>query len=178
MTPVHGDDDAVVEAFRAGDEGVVAAVYGRWSPLVYSLALRSLGAVGEAEAVTAAVFTRAWGSRDAFDPAQGRFSDWLVTLALSSIAATRAGRDTETVPEESGGAESKTGALAERLLVADGMAHLDDASQRMLRMALDQDLTFAEIAVRTGLPVEDVRSSVVTSLNGLRHRLEVDVDAH
>lgn len=179
MTPRRGDDDPVVDAFRAGDERVLATVYGRWSPLVYSFALRSLGSVDEAEAVTAAVFTRAWRSRDAFDPTRTRFSDWLVDLALRSVAETRARRRPGgTVPDESGGAESKTGALAERLLVADGLAHLDSASQRLLRMALEQDLTFAEIAVRTGLRVEDVRSSVVTSVTELRHRLEVDVDAH
>jgi RNA polymerase sigma factor (sigma-70 family) len=179
----RGADDAVVDAFRAGDAGALAQVYARWSPLVYSLALRCLGDVTQAEEVTQRVFTRAWVSRESFDPAQAGMSHWLVDLARRSIAETRAGTGDRSPPpggtfEESADHESKTGALAERFMVADGLSHLDTSSRRVLRMALDHDLTLGEIAGRTGLRVEEVRSRVTHGLMELRQQLEAQADAH
>jgi RNA polymerase sigma factor (sigma-70 family) len=168
----QGDDERLGGALRAGDESALADAYARWSPLVYSLALRSLDDVAMAEEVTRRVFTQAWVRRETFDPARTRLSVWLVGLARVSIADVRA-----TSTEESTQAESKTGALGEVLVVADEMSHLDTRSGRVLKLALDH-LTHAEIAERTGLRVEEVRSAIATSLMNLRQRLEVRADAH
>jgi RNA polymerase sigma factor (sigma-70 family) len=171
-----------VAAFRAGDDGSLATLYARWSPVVYSLALRSLADVGEAEQVTQRVFTQAWTGRATFDPARSSFSDWLLALACRRIADARAEaarRSTSaTNTKESAEDESKTGVLAERFLVADGMSHLDTSSRRVLLMALDHDLTFGEIAGRTGLRVEEVRSRAATGLTELRQQREAQADAH
>lgn len=166
MTSVRDDDGPVVEDFRAGDEAALADLYDRWSPLVYSLALRSLGDVARAEEVTQRTFTGAWESRASFDPAETRFSDWLVDLARRHIADFAA-------------PESKTGVLAERMMVADTLSHLGSRSQRVLRLALDDHLTPAQIAERTGLGVDEVRSEIASSLMELRQRLkEEQADAH
>ncbi|MBB3328314.1 sigma-70 family RNA polymerase sigma factor [Microlunatus antarcticus] len=182
MVSAREDDPQVVDAFSAGDELGLVAVYDRWSPLVYSLALRSLGDVTEAETVTRTVFSQAWAARATFDPGRSRLADWLVDLACRSIADTRAARarrvPADRASEDSAGDESKTGALAERMVMVDGMAHLDTSSRRLLQMALDHDLTLGEIAGRTGLAVEDVRARITTSLMELRHRLEGNADAH
>lgn len=184
MTSSQDDEGPLVDAFRAGGTTALADVYDRWSPLVYSLALRSLGDVAQAERVTQRVFTRAWAARATYDPALARFSDWLVDLTRDCIGGDGAltERDEIVTPrsdvDDFGPGESKTGGLAERLVVADGMSHLDTLSQRVLRMALDHDLTLAEIAERTGLRVEEVRSQVAAGLMELRQRLEVQVDAH
>jgi RNA polymerase sigma factor (sigma-70 family) len=169
----------VVDASRAGDDLSLAELYSRWSPLVYSLALRSLDDVGDAERVTQQVFTQAWAAREAFDPVRTRFADWLVDLTCRRVAGARAaGTPAEqTNLEESADRESKTGVLAERLMVADGMSHLDTSSRRVLEMALDHDLTLGEIAGRTGLRVEDVRSQVANGLIELRQQREEQADA-
>lgn len=181
MTSPRGDD-AVVDAFRAGETGALADLYARWSPLVYSLALRCLDDVTQAEEVTRLVFTRAWVSRERFDPSRAGMSHWLVDLACRSISDTRTGLagapPAGTKFEESGEHESKTTALAERFMVADGMSHLDTSSRRVLQMALDHDLTLGEIAGRTGLRVEEVRSRVAHGLMELRQQLEAQADAH
>lgn len=177
-------DSRVVEAFRAGDDAALADLYARWSPLVYSLALRSTGDVARAEHVTQRVFTRAWEVREDADPDPTRFATRLVALALAELRgseAPRKGPRTPSAPtpvEDSAPSESKTGVLAERLLVADGMSQLDTLSQRVLQMALDHDLTLAEIGERTGLRADEVRSTITSCLTDLRHRLEGRADAH
>jgi len=180
----QGDDERIGDALRAGDEAALGDAYARWSPLVHSLALRSLDDVAQAEEVTRRVFTQAWVCRETFDPARTRMPVWLVGLARVSIADVRdtAGRRGErtagTKIDGSAQPESKTGALAEVLVVADEMSRLDTRSGRVLKLALDPCLTHAEIAERAGLRVEEVRSAIATSLMNLRQRLEVRADAH
>lgn len=184
MTPDQQDDTGLLEAFRAGDARALADLYARWSPLVYSLALRSLLEVGRAEEVTRQVFVRAWEARATVDPTRTRFPSWLLDLARERITGSAAASGVSDGPreaisdEESAEAESKTGVLAERLIVADGLSRLDSLPQRVLRMALDHDLTLAEIAGRTGLRLDEVKSHIATGLVELRQRLEVQVEAH
>jgi RNA polymerase sigma factor (sigma-70 family) len=182
----RGDDGPVsVDAFRAGDEAALAEVYERWSSLVYSLALRSLGDIGAAEDVTRRVFTQVWLSRETYEPARHRFSTWLVDLCRGIIAEARTGRGPAartgaSAPEEedSGAVESKRGGLAERLLLADELAHLDASEREVLRLALDEDLSHTEIAGRTGRGVDEVKGLIASGLVELRRRLEVGADAH
>jgi DNA-directed RNA polymerase specialized sigma24 family protein len=184
VTSSPADDGAVVETPRSSDEAALADLYVRWAPLVYSLALQSLGGGAVAEEVTRGVFHRAWLARDAPGSAQTPL-DRLVDLACEGIAQARGTSEPSTGPfltTNSGNSprdESKTSVLAERLVVADGVSHLSALSQQMLRMSLDQHLTLPEIAGRTGVPVEEVRSEVARSLIELRLRLkEEQADAH
>ena len=175
------DGPSVVEALRDGDADALSELYDRWSPLVYSLALRSVGDVAAAEDVTKRVFTQLWMQRGTFDPARSSFSAWLVELAGARIAEVEqdgpraAGRmgGVDKLPE----GESGSMALAERLLLADELGHLDPEPQRVLRLVLD-DVSPAEVAERTGMSLEDVKSQVASSLVQLRQRWEVSTDAH
>ena len=63
-------------------------------------------------------------------------------------------------------------------MLADEVSHLDAVPQRVLRMALFDELTHAEIAERTGLSADTVKGHIRRSLLALRQRLEVQTDAH
>lgn len=179
MGPEH---ESPVDAFRQGDERALADLYARWSPLVYSYALRSLDDVTRAEEATRETFTRAWLARDSFDPDRTRFPTWLLALTQQVLGTDAAGvgtrgRPSVTNEDNLAGSESRTGVLAEQMLVADAVSHLDPSSRGVLRMALEHHLTLVEIAARTGLRVDEVLSQVTGSLNELRERLEVRTDA-
>lgn len=172
----------VGEAFDAGNELALADIYARWSPLVYSIALRSLGKVADAEQVTQQVFTRAWTSRQNFDATRVRLSAWLIGITLHQIAETQAARSkqpptqmmTMTQPDD----KMDLTKLADRLVLADEVSRLDAQPQQVLRMALYDNLTHVQIAERMGLPLGSVKSHIRSSLHQLRNRLEVQTDAH
>ena len=182
----RGDDDlpTVIEAFLAGNEHALAEIYARWSPLVYSVALRSLGNVTDAEEVTQRVFTGAWTSRHTFDPTRARLPAWLIGITRNKVADAHAARSKEarlrtqmvTVTRIEDKIEPAD--LAERLMLADEISRLDAVPQQVLRMAFYDDLTHAQIAERMKLPPGTVKSHIRRSLIKLRKRLEVQTDAY
>ena len=73
-------DEDVAGAFSGGYPDALALVYRHFGPLVYSIALRSLGARTDAEDVTQQVFVSAWRSRASFERGRGTLGGWLVTV--------------------------------------------------------------------------------------------------
>lgn len=178
------DDDAIAREFHAGADRALADAYRRWSPLVYTLAVRSLGDVGDAEDVTQKTFVAAWTGRSGFDPARARLSAWLVGIAKNKIADThearaRVRRLHEQLAAVSAPADlvSPPVDLADELLVADEIAHLEPEARRIIRMAFYDDLTHQQIAARLGIPLGTVKSHIRRSLQRMRHRLEVTHEA-
>lgn len=174
----------VIAAFRAGDQRALAEIYGRWSPLIYSLAVRSLRNVTDAEEVTQRVFMAAWTSRHTFDPARARLPAWLIGITRNKIADAHAARSrqaqlqTQMINDARSKNMFEPADLTERLMLADEISRLDAVPKQVLRMAFYDDLTHAEIADRMGLPLGTVKSHIRRSLLKLRDRLEMLTDAH
>ncbi|MEV5072513.1 sigma-70 family RNA polymerase sigma factor [Microbacterium sp. LMI12-1-1.1] len=166
--------------FAAGDERALEQIYRRWSPIVFTLALRVLGDRGDAEDVTQKTFVSAWTSRASYDPAKGRLSTWLITITRRRIADTlearRRVRELQeklqrfAVTDESISSDID---LGDRLLLADEIDHLEPDAQRVVRLAFYDDLTHQQIATRLDMPLGTVKSHIRRSLTRLRDRLEV-----
>ncbi|MCJ1700873.1 sigma-70 family RNA polymerase sigma factor [Rathayibacter festucae] len=177
------DERALVQRlglrFAAGEESALAEAYSRWSPLVFTLALRSLGDRGDAEDVVQRVFVSAWTGRGSFDPGRAALGAWLVGISRKRIADAHENRSRErrltaalvaVAPVDEG---EPAVDLEERVLVADELARLDPVPRRVMSLAFYDDLTHTEIAERTGLPLGTVKSHIRRSLDRLRSRLEV-----
>lgn len=188
-TPVtellQDDDQASLAAdFKAGDERAMAAVYERWARLIYSIALRSLGDVPEAEDVTQKVFVAAWLGRHRFDPGRANLSAWLVGIAKHTIAdaharSARDRRDREAMIDAIDRELTVwSDDIADRLLIADELAQLPETPRRIMHLAFYDHLTHAQVASRLQMPLGTVKSHIRRSLDRLRTRLEVDDDAH
>lgn len=181
----RGDDEpTVIEAFHAGNELALAEIYARWSPLVYSIALGSLGNVADAEEATQEVFTEAWTSRQTFDSTRAGLSAWLIEITRNKIAEAQTARNKPAQPRTQLTTMTQMddkvapADLAERLVLVDEVSCLDAVPQQVLRMALYDDLPHAQIAERLGLPPATVRGHLRRGLLKLRKRLEVQTDAH
>jgi RNA polymerase sigma-70 factor (ECF subfamily) len=173
------DEDTLVSAFVSGDPHALAEIYARWSPLVFTIALRSLNDVPEAEDVTQKVFVAAWNGRSGFTPSRSRLPTWLVGIARNKIADSHEARTrlrqlhaqvaatTEPYPRVDEGVD-----VSEKLLVADEIARLEPDAQRVVRLAFYDDLTHQQIADRLGLPLGTVKSHIRRSLERMRTRLE------
>jgi RNA polymerase sigma factor (sigma-70 family) len=181
--PEH-DPPGMVDAFQGGDESALADLYARWSPLVYTVALRTLGNVGDAEAATQQVFARAWSSRATFDPTRSRLPIWLIQITRRAVADLRQTSSGSAPNHPAGGPETAAdhdvdpADLAGRLLLADELSRLEPAPQQALRMALYDNVTHHQIAERMGLAPSIVKSQILRSLLILRQRLKVPSDAY
>ncbi len=186
VVTVSPDDDldALVEAFMSGDESALSRIYSRWSPLIYSVALRSLGEVTEAEDVTQKVFVAAWTSRHNYRPDRASLAAWLMGIARYKIFDAHNSRTkesrirTELAASPQVRLTSEPLDVAERLILADELDRLDEIPRQVLRLAFYEDLTHAQIAERMKLPPGTVKSHIRRSLIKLKNRLEVRTDAY
>lgn len=174
------DEHELVERFRRGDDRALEAVYRRWSALVFTLALRSLGDRGDAEDVTQKTFVSAWTSRASYDPAKAKLATWLVTIARRRIADMHEARarvralQEELVRVADPDDMVQAGIdLADRLLLADELERLEPDARDVVRLAFYDDLTHQQIAERLSMPLGTVKSHIRRSLSRLRSRLEV-----
>ena len=168
--------------FQQGDERALVTAYERWSALVYTLALRSLGRASDAEDVLQRTFVSAWEGRANYDPDRGHLSAWLVGISRHRIADALEARSRlrdldERLRAAAGEPAHGETDLADRLLIADEIARLDTTAREVVRLAFYDDLTHTQIAERLGLPVGTVKSHIRRSLYRLRSRLEVTYGA-
>ena len=177
---MHVHDDPDVEAadlavrLRSGDREALAEMYRRWSPLVHTIALRSLGTREDAEDVTQQVFVRAWRGRETFDPDRGALAGWLIGITRRQVsdrlssrvrdlrAAERAGRAVRPDPAP------EPDRVVDAVVVADELGRLTPQVRAVVRLAFFDDLTHQQIAAVTGLPLGTVKSHLRRGLDRLR----------
>ena len=171
------DDSAsanLARAFVAGAHGALEEIYRDVSPLVYTLAVRALGDVTEAEDVTQQTFVAAWRSRHTFDPDRGVLRGWVVGIARRNIAdaldhRTRDRRRLEAVRDI---APTPDRDHVDDLLLAHEIEALGDPRRTIMALAFYDGRTHEEIATALEIPLGTVKSHIRRSLTTLRTRLE------
>jgi RNA polymerase sigma factor (sigma-70 family) len=179
------DDAEVARRFAAGDPQALAWAYERWAGQVHGMAVRAFGHGPDAEDVTQQTFMSAWTGRAGYRPDKGPLPAWLVGVCRHKIADTWAKRARQQREAEAAMAEAKAmpsgpvtagvdTAVADRVLLLDELDLLGQPQRGIIELAFFEDLTHAQIAVRTGLPLGTVKSHIRRTLERLRNRLEVD----
>lgn len=173
------ETDELARALAGGSADALAEVYRKWSGLVHTIALRSLGNPADAEDVTQQVFVSAWKAGHTFRPEQGSIQGWLVGITKHRIADLRTQRyrnqrNLQAVALESASTPPVTDDAdwAERLLIVHELERMGDPRAAVLRMAFLEDRSHDVIAETLGLPLGTVKSHVRRGLIQLRQRLE------
>lgn len=170
-------DTALVSAIRAGDQNAMAALYDRYSPVVYSVALRVLGDTGAAEDVQQDVFMQLWRNPGAFDASRGNLGAWLAVItrnrAIDTLRKRRPQDDLEdvilsVVPDLAADADRSRIATKIREL----LGAMPPAQRSALEMAYYEGLTHTEIASKTGEPLGTIKTRIRAGLIALRKALE------
>ena len=169
--------DDVEQHFSRGDENSLKAAYDAHGSLIYTYCRRTLGPDAASD-VTQEVFLAAWRACDRFDTQRGSLAGWLMGIAKNKVIdhLRAGGRRISTVggadvTQVSVGAE-EAGALADRLLVSDAVASLPERSREVVELAFFEDLTHAQIAERTQLPLGTIKSDIRRGLARMRRHLE------
>jgi RNA polymerase sigma-70 factor (ECF subfamily) len=182
---VHVHDEADVEAddlavrLREGDPEALAEMYRRWSTLVHTIALRSLGTREDAEDVTQQVFVAAWRGRHTMRTDLGSPAAWLVGITKHRVADVRTERYRTHRNVAAVASQVATSPVtvddshwAERLLLVHELERMGDPRATVLRMAFVEDRTHEDIARSLDLPLGTVKSHVRRGLIALRDRMK------
>jgi RNA polymerase sigma-70 factor, ECF subfamily len=166
-------DTALVSAIRAGDQNAMAALYDRYSSIVYSVALRVLGDTGAAEDVQQDVFMQLWRNPGAFDASRGNLGAWLAVIARNrAIDALRKRKPEDDVEDVVLSVAPDMAAEADRSRIAvkvrEVLAAMPAAQRAALEMAYYEGLTHTEIAAKTGEPLGTIKTRIRAGLIALR----------
>jgi len=151
----------------------MAQLYDRYSPIVYSVALRVLGDTAAAEDILQEVFLQLWRDPGLFDCSRGNLGAWLAVISRNrSIDALRK-RKPETDPSEVllsvepdfAGEAERSQAMQK---VRGVLNQMPPAQRSALEMAYFQGLTHTEIASKTGEPLGTVKTRIRSGLLALR----------
>ncbi|MBB5344120.1 RNA polymerase sigma-70 factor (ECF subfamily) [Edaphobacter lichenicola] len=172
--PPSGQDDAVLLGHvQRGDEYAMAALFDRYSKVVYSVALRVLRDPAAAEDVLQEIFMQIWRNPDGFVATRGSLGGWLAVVSRNrSIDALRRKRPMESVDDMALASNYNLANEAERnslMEKARGVINLLPVEQRKtLEMAFFDGLTHSEIAEMTGDPLGTVKTRIRSALTSLR----------
>ena len=163
----------MLDGLRRGDEAAMAALFDRYSKVVYSVALRVLRDPAAAEDVLQEIFMQVWRSPGSFLETKGSLGGWLAVVARNrSIDTLRRRRPTDQVEEISLASpfnladEAERNRMMERARAA--IVKLPAEQRKTLEMAFFDGLTHTEIAEMTGDPLGTVKTRIRSALLSLR----------
>lgn len=169
----NANDAALVVRVHAGDQQAFAALYDRYSPIVYAIALRILGNTSSAEDVLQDIFMQLWRKPEAFSASRGSLPAWLAVIARHrAIDYLRQRRPQTDIEEVVVTAEGDLGRETELSVLASKARKLIEIlpqeQRRLLEMAFFQGLTHSEIAEKTGEPLGTVKTRIRAGLMAIR----------
>ena len=171
--PSTEDDAALLDQVQRGDEHAMAALFDRYSKVVYSVALRVLRDPAAAEDVLQEIFMQIWRNPTSFIATRGSLGGWLAVVSRNrSIDALRRKRPTESVDDMALASNYNLADEAERNSLMEKarnvIRQLPMEQKKTLEMAFFDGLTHSEIAEMTGDPLGTVKTRIRSALMTLR----------
>lgn len=181
------DDVTLIGLVAHARPEALSELYERYSRLVFSLAVNSVGDPGTAEEITQDVFVRVWEGARLYKPDRGKVSTWLTSIARHRAIdqlrrrGSRPDRYSMTwaeVPPEAmptGDNPREVTQLAmEQERVRAAIAQLPDEQRQVLALAYFQGYTQRQIAEILDHPLGTVKTRIRLAMQKLRQTLDVD----
>lgn len=184
MSLIHSDtsDTDLIISLRQGERTALSILYDRYGGLVYTLALKLLDRIDEAEDLTQDVFLSFW-QQEKFDPNRAKLSSYLCLITRSRAIDKLRSRTSEqksivrlqhtSIPaiEQPTLLESAT-SVEEQNLVRQSLARLSERQRQILELSYYQDLSQSAIAQHLNLPLGTVKTHMRQGLIELRKLLQ------
>lgn len=164
-------DERLVAQTAAGDMDAYAELYKRYYAVVRAFARRRTGDLDRAEELTQEIFLDAWKSAGRYDPTVAPVAAWLRTItARRAVDWTRRAAVRPPLAQHEGremSEASRDDELIERIDFTDALKDLPESQRETLTLAFYGDLTYPEIAERTGTPLGTVKSRALLGMRRL-----------
>lgn len=171
-------DWSLLERVVCKDESALAALYDRYSGLVYAESIRILRDAAAAEEILQDLFFQIWRTAEKFDPQRGSLPGWLLVAARNrsiSRLRRRDSRGTDELTETSVvlPCNLESAAAQNQLLgrVKSALASLPNGQREAIELAYFEGMSHSEIAGRTGAPLGTVKTWIRTAMDTLKREL-------
>ena len=173
---------ALIQRISRGDETAVGELYDTTNGIVYSLALRVLGDISNAEEVVLDVYTQVWRQAGTYDEERGTPLAWLLTIARTrSVDRLRSGwqrrqrteplETSDTIPVSGENPEIATEIAERGRLVRAALEELNSDQRQAIELAYYSGLSHSEIAARLNEPLGTIKTRIRQGMIKLRERL-------
>jgi RNA polymerase sigma-70 factor, ECF subfamily len=172
---------ALIGRIAAQNRDAFSQFYDRYSPIVYSLALRMLRVQSDAEDLLQEVFLQVWRQAMAYSAERGSPEAWLINIARSraidKLRSIRRREKSFVLTEDPAAAESpdnletSAGESETRLVMNSALANLPEAQRRVIELAYFGGLSQSEIAARLAEPLGTVKTRMRSAIQRLRGML-------
>lgn len=177
-------DAALIERIAGGDEDAFGLLYDRFSPGLYSMALKIMGNEAEAEDALQDAFAHIWRKASTYDRNRSGAFTWAVMVtrnkAIDRIRVRqRMSRLVERATEEfshqtemDDESAAEAGLREDRGRVRAALTQIAPEQKQALELAFFSDLTHEQIAAQLNTPLGTVKARIRRGLLKLRDLLK------
>lgn len=181
-------DQELIKLINKFDSRALEEIYERYSALLFSLVKKIVKDEDAAENILIEIFSILWRKSEKFDSEKGSAFTWLVSLsrnrAVDFIKRSRSDElsdydntyeDYFIIPLLSEEIDSLDIETAESIKpqIKSAFNNLTDAQKFVIEQAYFEGRNIAEISEQLNIPLETVRSKIMTALHNLRDNLLV-----
>ena len=182
------EDRQLIGQIALSDKGALEALYGRYSTVVYSLAMYMLRQEALAEEATQEVFLNIWLKASSFNSERGQPRSWIMSVAHHKIVdVIRSRRRTSSMtgpggyetldllPSGQASTEEQVERNLERERIRKALAVLPETQREVVVLAYFEGYSQSEMAKKLDQPLGTIKTRVRLAMQKLRSTLEQDL---
>jgi RNA polymerase sigma-70 factor (ECF subfamily) len=181
------NDENLIRLIVQARPAALSELYDRYSRMVFSLAINTVGDAATAEEITQDVFVRVWERAGQYRADQAKVSTWLTSIArhraidqLRRQGVRPEGQSigwADVSPQaepSSDGPEQAAELSIQRQHIRAALAQLPEEQKQVLAMAYFQGYSQTAIAEALGLPLGTVKTRIRLAMEKLRGMLQAE----